>query len=394
MSELNASNLRKEHGNQGPDLVGVTELTSPYFFVPPSGDTASRPQNCAAGTLRFNTEAGTLEVYRGDTIGWQFIERREGQYLGGGTGSNTGTGTRGILFGGYQNPDGRMNVINFLTISTLGGTQDFGDLNDHTGRSSAAASRTRAVCIGGFQSPTVVNIIQYVTIASLGNATDFGDLTYARNQAGAASNQIRAIGGGGNPGSTGVNTLDYFTIAQTGNAIDYGDLTTARQSPNAAASTTRAVFMTGELSPSGTTNVTDFVTIMTTGNAVDFGDCGVAVRLSSACSNSTRMIKAGGDFNPSSDQDTNAIEYITIATKGNAQDFGDLTLDRTELSAVSDPTRAVINGGYRAPDGTSSTSNVMDFISFATTGNAQDFGDLNTATSFRPGATSSGHGGL
>ena len=152
--------------------------------------------------------------------------------------------------------------------------------------------------------------------------------------------------------------------------------------------------MTGELSPSGTTNVTDFVTIMTTGNAVDFGDCGVAVRLSSACSNSTRMIKAGGDFNPSSDQDTNAIEYITIATKGNAQDFGDLTLDRTELSAVSDPTRAVINGGYRAPDGTSSTSNVMDFISFATTGNAQDFGDLNTATSFRPGATSSGHGGL
>ena len=37
MSELNASNLRKEHGNEGPDLVGVTELTSPYFMVPPSG---------------------------------------------------------------------------------------------------------------------------------------------------------------------------------------------------------------------------------------------------------------------------------------------------------------------------------------------------------------------
>ena len=37
MSELNASNLRKEHGNESPDLVGVTELTSPYFMVPPSG---------------------------------------------------------------------------------------------------------------------------------------------------------------------------------------------------------------------------------------------------------------------------------------------------------------------------------------------------------------------
>ena len=167
MSELNASNLRKEHGNQGPDLVGVTELTSPYFFVPPSGDTASRPQNCAAGTLRFNTDAGTLEVYRGDTIGWQFIERREGQYLGGGTGSNTGTGTRGV-YGGASGPSNNtLNTLDFITIESLGDAQDFGDLNDHTGRSSAAASRTRAVCIGGFQSPTVVNIIQYVTIASL-----------------------------------------------------------------------------------------------------------------------------------------------------------------------------------------------------------------------------------
>tara|TARA_Y100001970_G_scaffold95374_1_gene120196 strand:- start:1095 stop:1256 length:162 start_codon:yes stop_codon:yes gene_type:complete len=39
MSELNASNLRKENGNEGPDLVGTTELTSPYFMVPPSGNT-------------------------------------------------------------------------------------------------------------------------------------------------------------------------------------------------------------------------------------------------------------------------------------------------------------------------------------------------------------------
>ena len=394
MSEINFSNFKKEHGDLAPDLVGVTELTSPYFFVPPSGNTAERPEDCEPGTLRFNTDHGSLEVFRGKTIGWEQIQRRDSQYLGGGTGSNTGTGTRGILFGGYQNPAGRMNVINFLTISTLGGTQDFGDLNDHTGRSSAAASSTRAVCMGGYQSPSLINILQFVTMSSTGNAADFGDLTFARNQGCGCSNQIRAIGGGGNPGSTGVNTLDYFSIAQTGNAIDYGDLTTARQSPNAAASTTRAVFMTGELSPSGTTNVTDFVTIMTTGNAADFGDCTTAVRLASSCSNSTRMIKAGGDFNPSSDTDTNVIEFVTIATLGNAVDFGDLTLDRTELSAVSDPTRAVINGGYRAPDGTSTTSNVMDFISFATTGNAQDFGDLNTATSFRPGATSSGHGGL
>ena len=69
MSEFQASNFIKENGGS-PNLVGKTDLTSPYFFVPPSGDTANRPTNCAPGTLRFNTDIGTLEVYRGDTIGW------------------------------------------------------------------------------------------------------------------------------------------------------------------------------------------------------------------------------------------------------------------------------------------------------------------------------------
>ena len=101
MSEFQASNFKRENGGT-PDLLGKTELTSPYFFVPPSGTTAERPQSCAAGTLRFNTDIGTLEVYRGDQIGWEQIQRKESQYLGGGTGSNEGTGFRGIFFGGYK----------------------------------------------------------------------------------------------------------------------------------------------------------------------------------------------------------------------------------------------------------------------------------------------------
>ena len=127
MSELNASILRKEHGNQGPDLVGVTELTSPYFMVPPSGSTDERPQNPASGTLRFNTDIGTLEVYRGDAIGWEQIQRRESQYLGGGTGSNTGTGTRGLILGGYDGSN-RIDTVEFITISTVGNAADFGNL--------------------------------------------------------------------------------------------------------------------------------------------------------------------------------------------------------------------------------------------------------------------------
>ena len=115
MSEFQASNFKKENGGT-PDLLGKTELTSPYFFVPPSGDTASRPQSCAPGTLRFNTDIGTLEVFKGDVLGWAQILRRESQYLGGGTGSNTGTGTRGLVNLGYS--PGISDAIDFITIQT------------------------------------------------------------------------------------------------------------------------------------------------------------------------------------------------------------------------------------------------------------------------------------
>ena len=44
MSEFKASGFRDEFGSGGPDLVGITTMTSPYYFVPPSGSTAERPQ--------------------------------------------------------------------------------------------------------------------------------------------------------------------------------------------------------------------------------------------------------------------------------------------------------------------------------------------------------------
>ena len=97
MSEINASNFKKEHGDLAPDLVGVTELTSPYFFVPPSGTTAERPSDCEPGTLRFNTDIGSLEYFVVRQLVGNKYKEENSQYLGGGTGSNTGTGTRGCM---------------------------------------------------------------------------------------------------------------------------------------------------------------------------------------------------------------------------------------------------------------------------------------------------------
>jgi hypothetical protein len=39
------------------------------------------------------------------------------------------------------------------------------------------------------------------------------------------------------------------------------------------------------------------------------------------------------------------MDYITIATTGNAVDFGDLTVARYFVGGVSNPTRGVFGGG-------------------------------------------------
>ena len=383
MSEFQASNFKKENGGT-PDLLGKTELTSPYFFVPPSGTTAERPESCAAGTLRFNTDIGSLEVYKGDVIGWEQIVRRESQYLGGGTGSNTGLGTRGVF--GMRAEPSITDSIDFITISTLGNAQDFGNSTDSRYTYSTCASRTRGFMAGGFSA--LVDTIDFVTFSSTGNAIDFGNLTQSRwvMCQGAADSTRGMFVGGLDPGpSTTFNIIDFITMAQTGNAVDFGDISSTRRMGSGCQSSTRAIFA-GGYTPSNT-NVIDFVTTSTTGDAADFGDLNYEQKNGSAASNSTRGLFFGG--NDGGNPYNNNISFITIATKGvNAADFGDLTVSVGGGGSSSSPTRAVRGGGL-APG----NSNVIDKVEIPTTGNAVDFGNLN-ASGHNLQGFSNGHGGL
>jgi len=128
-------------------------------------------------------------------------------------------------------------------------------------------------------------------------------------------------------------------------------------------------------------NVIDYITIATTGNATDFGDLSVNRGYTAGVSSSTRGCFGGGYTIGFS----NVIDYITIATTGNALDFGDLTVSRSQMSGVSSSTRGVIGGGWTG----SANSNTMDYITIATTGNATDFGDL-TQSRYGPAGVSSG----
>ena len=372
MSEFQASNFKKQNGGTS-DLVGKTEFSSPYFFVPPSGDTKGRPESCAPGTLRFNTDYGSLEVYRGDTIGWMQIKRNDNQLNG---------GTRGLFFGGSPNPAN----IDEITIPTIGSYVDFGDLSQSRFYVNATSSRVRAVA-GGGQTPSMTDTIDFVTFSIRGNATDFGNLSSNREGVGACASSTRGLFiSGWNPaGADPTDTIDYITIASEGNAVDFGNSTDGRVYGAGCQSTVRGIHAGGTTTgnPSYTTvNTIDFVTIASLGNATDFGDLSAIRSHPGGASNATRGLFCGGYVPGNLD----TIDFITIATLGNAVDFGNFISSGNGLAGVASPTRAVFGGAHPSP------YNNYGFVEFATTGNAQDFGDLSGNVGL--GGASNGHGGL
>ena len=386
MSEINSSNFKKEHGDLAPDLVGVTELTSPYFFVPPSGNTAERPEDCEPGTLRFNTDHGSLEVFRGNTIGWEQIQRRDGQYLGGGItpnlGSNSGTGTRGIFYSGNVPSN---DVIQFVTISTLGDAKDFGDANTATRVSASFSSRTRCFKAGGYNDPSgAKDVIEFVTFSSTGNGTDFGDLLNTKYNVCGFSDSTRGVAAGGErPGTSYFDVIEYVTMSSAGNSVDFGNMIVGNQvgQNGGMASSTRGIIAGGYASPGSNTNVIQFVTISSTGNATDFGDLIAAESRTGCCSNAVRGVIGAGS--PA----TNRISFITMASLGNAVDFGDSTNDYEGKAGMNSPTRGIWGGS----DG--DATDTIEHVEIATTGNAVDFGNL-LASRRQLSGSSNGHGGL
>ena len=67
-------------------------------------------------------------------------------------------------------------------MSTLGNSQDFGNLTDGTTSMNACASKQRIVWGGGNISPAKTNKMEYVQIMSAGNGVDFGDLSQGNVQ--------------------------------------------------------------------------------------------------------------------------------------------------------------------------------------------------------------------
>ena len=188
------------------------------------------------------------------------------------------------------------------------------------------------------------------------------------------------------PSFTQYNTIDFFNASSLGDAIDFGDLTkgTIFDLAGQTSSRTRAIFGGGYQSGQPRQNSIDFVTIASQGDAQDFGDLTRSSNAHSACSNQTRAIYAGGYW-PSNNK-TNIIDYVTIAQTGNAVDFGDLIQQTRNTGSCASPTRAVWAGGtVDAPS--NDRQNVIQFVTISTTGNSADFGDLSSTRNTPYGAS-------
>jgi hypothetical protein len=282
--------------------------------------------------------------------------------------------------------DSTSATFNKIQISTTGNAAAYGDLNTSDYNGGGVAGSTTRIVHGGGNQPSFSNAISYKEISHSGNFSDFGNLTTARQMLFGASNGNMAVFAGGRTPSNS-NVIDRVGFSTLGDAVDFGDLTVARFGAGGMSSPTRAVFAGG----GAPTNVIDFIDFASFGNATDFGDIGTTTNFNyfGASSSETRGVFGGGG-DPSN---TSIINFVTIASTGNSKDFGDLTVNRITMSAVGNSNRICFFSGQQNPAPAPGTD-VIDFVTVATTGNATDFGDTTGNLGFKISGGSNGHGGI
>ena len=142
----------------------------------------------------------------------------------------------------------------------------------------------------------------------------------------------------------------------------------------------RGVIGSGQLIPSGGVNTANLITIATTGDAIDFGDMTVGEAYRKGLASSTR-----GVF--SNSQGDLTFDYVTISSQGGAVDFGEAFTDHMGGATFNSSTRGFRAGGSDPSLSTPHTSNIMGMI-IASTGSFFDAGDLTIVGTYQNGASS------
>jgi hypothetical protein len=322
------------------EFAGPTTINTENYFYLPTGPTEQRGRGRG---IIFGGYTGPASVNNIQYVSIQstgtaqdFGDLTAAASISGAVSSST----RAISAGGFQSPSPAtyLQTIDYVTIATTGNAATFGQLQGNRGYLAGISNSTRGVFVSGYkQTPApaaTTGETDYITIASLGNTQDFGTATFGYYQdAGCSSSTRGLVAGVNNPGGGGHTTnIQYLTIATTGNTQSFGDLTVSRRGLSATSNSTRAVFCGGYTGPTSQFNVIDYVTISSTGSAKDFGDAVFAGSYRGATASSNRGIFING-YSPSL---VNHIDYINISSTGNALDFGDSLITAYSPSGASD----------------------------------------------------------
>jgi len=340
MSEYRINQITNQAGTAGPQVAGITTFSSSSGLVMPSGTTeyrGGRGRGLFGGGITPSNQ--NLTDYITIATTGNALDFGDLNYARAVRDAACSSSTRGVFGGGYIIGTGDSNAIDYITISSTGNAFDFGDLIGGTYRDiGKVCNSTRGIWGGGQHAngSITTNIIQYVTMSTLGSASDFGDLTIDRHDTCGVQSPIRGVFSGWRtktPTTTNTNILDYITITTLGNALDFGDMIAIGEVSASNSNTIRGLFGGGS---SNSINTISYITIASLGDALDFGDLNNLVREGSSTSNSTRGVFAGGSTPTPTPALLNVIDYVTIMSTGNATDFGDLTLARRALTGCSD----------------------------------------------------------
>jgi len=358
---------------------GIQSLKVYETFMPPVGGTADRPTDVKPGMVYYNKDFKTIEFWDGNF--WKQVD-------------NTTRSGRCVWAGGYDKngvPSSNSSSIDFINSHTLGNSRNFGNLSAAGQDAHGSGNAHRGLFQGHFNG----NRIDYITIASEGDSIDFGDMTDSRYYTASASSSTRSVTMGGHTPGSSTNSMEYVQIMTLGNAIDFGDMSAARLTDGSAFSNGIEAFVCGGHPAANETY--EVLRIASTGSSVAGDKMSSGNQWPGAgCSNSTRGIWAGGANG--SNVYTKEIRYITMASKGNTQFFGDLSnTSQGGGGAGSNATRGIISFGM-STDGNYNDLNILEFVTFSSTGNSQDFGDLrggaNQVHTRHISPVSDSHGGL
>mgnify|MGYP003131882292 CR=1 FL=1 len=247
---------------------------------------------------------------------------------------------------------------------------------------SAATSSSPVAPRAFWLGRTTVNVF-YSNITSLGNTTDWGyAMQYAAYYPPTASSATRGVqcGYDADPNAASSRKIEKLNLASAGAGTNFGELSvTSAQAGAGGGNGTRGIFTQGWNSSYAATDTIEYVTIASEGNASDFGNLLTARVIVSGCASPTRAVFSGGQTS------INVIDYVTIMSTGNSTDFGDLVVGRNGTASCSSSTRGIISGG----DAGSGQTNHIDYITIASAGNATDFGDLTNPVRYHGAGCSS-----